>query len=66
MSEKFFAVVNDLIGGYDISMWNKPVSMHAVDEPTVGTFLDKEWAEQVARALNAEILTPPDVLKRVQ
>ena len=66
MSEKFFAVVNDLIGGYDVSMWNKPVSMHAVGEPTVGTFLDKEWAEQVARALNAEILTPPDVLKRVQ
>ena len=52
---KFYAVVNDLIGGYDISLWNKPVSEHHIThgEYTIGSFISEEWAEKIAHALNA-------------
>ncbi len=51
---RFYAVPNDLIGGWDVSAWDKPVSEHVWenDEFTVGSYLSKLWAERVARALN--------------
>ncbi len=55
---KFHAVVNDLIGGYDVSMWDKPVSEHVlgengpVAERTIGSFMDEATATAVARSLN--------------
>ena len=57
---KFYAVVNDLIGGWDVSMWDKPVSEHVTSEggprawenQTIGSFMDKPTAEAVARSLN--------------
>ena len=53
----FYPVVNDLIGGYDVSEWDKPVSQHDTrpegGEYTIGTFMTEEWATRVAVALNA-------------
>ncbi len=54
----YYAVVNDLIGGYDVSIFNKPVSQHDTrpegGEWTIGSFLSQEWAERIAAALNKE------------
>lgn len=52
----YYAVVNDLIGGYDVSQYNKPVGdhNHELGEYSIGTFLTQEWAERVANALNKE------------
>ncbi len=55
---KFYAVENDLIGGWDVSMYDKPVSEHEFGEGgpaverTIGTFMDKASAVAVARSLN--------------
>ena len=57
---KFYAVVNDLIGGWDVSMHDKPVSEHVTSEggprawedTTIGSFMDKGTATAVARSLN--------------
>ena len=52
----YYPVVNDLIGGYDVSEWDKPVSEHDTrpegGEYTIGTFMTEEWATRVADALN--------------
>jgi hypothetical protein len=59
--KKFYAVVNDLIGGWDVSMNDKPVSEHVETtdigrlgwrERTIGSFMDEETAKAVARSLN--------------
>ena len=51
---RHYAVENDLIGGWDISWWNVPVSQHNPDAGmyTIGSFLSKEWAERIAAALD--------------
>ncbi len=49
----YYAVVNDLIGGYDVSTYNKTVGDHGEDEWTFGSFMSQEDAVQVAHALNA-------------
>ncbi len=49
----YYAVVNDLIGGYDVSTYNKTVGDHGEDEWTFGSFMSREDAVQVAHALNA-------------
>lgn len=49
----YYAVVNDLIGGYDVSIHNKTVGNHGEDEWTIGSFMSQEGAEEVAHALNA-------------
>ncbi len=57
--KKFHAVVNDLIGGWDVSMHDKPVSEH-IDvengggwrERTIGSFMSANTAQAVARSLN--------------
>ncbi len=60
MSDKvtYYAVVNDLIGGYDVSIFDKPVSEHDTrpegGEWTIGSFISQEWAERIAVALNRE------------
>jgi hypothetical protein len=61
---KFYAVVNDLIGGWDVSMYDKPVSEHVRSkiedgfeyhewaERTIGSFMDEDTAKAIARSLN--------------
>ena len=53
---KFHAVVNDLIGGWDVSMYDKPVSEHVNQgrwaEHTIGSFMSEDTAVAVARSLN--------------
>ncbi len=49
----YYAVVNDLIGGYDVSTFNKPVGYYGPQEWTLGSFFSKETAELVANTLNA-------------
>ena len=49
----YYAVVNDLIGGYDVSTFNKTVGDHGPQEWTLGSFFSKETAELVANTLNA-------------
>ena len=60
----FYAVVNDLIGGYDVSIFNKPVSQHDTrlsgGEWTIGSFISEGWAKRIAKALN-----DPDVELRM-
>jgi len=48
----YYAVVNNLIGGYDVSTHNKTVSDHGEDEWTYGSFVSEAIAKQVADALN--------------
>ncbi len=52
----YYAVLNDLIGGYDVSTHNKNVGDHDHDngEYTEAWGMTKEFAERVARALNKE------------
>lgn len=51
---RFYPVVNDLIGGWDVSIHNKTVGDHRWQdgEVTMGTFMSKEDADLVANALN--------------
>jgi len=53
-SRKFYAVQNDLIGGWDVSEHNKRASQHdiAAGERTIGSFLTLPWATLVAEALS--------------
>lgn len=46
-----FAVVNDLIGGWDVSEYDKTVGDHGEGEWTIGTFISEEWAKKIARSL---------------
>jgi hypothetical protein len=51
----YYAVVNDLIGGYDVSLFNKTTGNHdhMKDEWTIGSFMSQEGAEKIAKALNS-------------
>jgi hypothetical protein len=55
----YYAVINDVIGGYDVSEYDKPVSEHGTDEHTVGSFMDEPGAVRVAEALNLLDTSPP-------
>ncbi len=47
----YYAVVNDVIGGWDVSEYDKPVSEHGFDEPTIAWGMTKRWAYRVAEGL---------------
>lgn len=55
----YYAVPNDLIGGWDVSLHNKPVGEHDTrnGESTVGSFMSQRDAEMVAFALNGTYYT---------
>ncbi len=48
----YYVVVNDLVGGYDISEYDKPVSEHGEDEATIAWGLTEEWAKKIVSLLN--------------
>ena len=49
---RLYVVVNDLIGGYDLSPYNKPASQHGPDEYPVAWGLSEEWATLLVYAWN--------------
>jgi len=61
---KFYAIENDLIGGWDVSEHDKPASQHdlAAGERTIGSFLTFEWATIVAEALSDLDYIPDDLV----
>ncbi len=52
VKDTYYAVMNDLIGGYDVSLYDKPVGDHDNDEYTIGSFMNHEDAQRIADALN--------------
>lgn len=51
----FYAVVNDLVGGWAVSEHNKPLSQHntPAGEHDIADFMSKTWAVRIADLLNA-------------
>lgn len=54
IEKKHYAVVNDVIGGWDVSPWDLPVSALQPEEGlfSIGTFMTEEAAGRVARGLD--------------
>ena len=50
---KYYVVVNDEIGGWDVSTYDKPASAHDRDEHEVAWGLTHDNAEMIVQALNA-------------
>lgn len=48
----YYVVVNDVIGGWDVSEYDKPASEHDRDESAIAWGLLEEAAKMIALALN--------------
>lgn len=61
LAERWYAVVNDLIGGWCIATADKPLSQHRPDDGVtfVGDFLSEEIARHVVELHNASLPAPP-------
>lgn len=65
MRNELFLVINDLIGGWDLSYHNKPVSEHSRDEATVAWGVEPEFGKRVVELWNGtDIDTALDALAR--
>lgn len=55
-SGPWYAVENDLIGGWDVSTYDKPMSQHdtRAGEHSIGSFLSEAHAKLIAELLNKE------------
>ncbi len=51
MSEQYYAVVNDTIGGWDVSEHDKPISQHTREESSIAWGLTEPDARRVAELL---------------
>ena len=48
---KYYAVVNDTIGGWDVSEYDKPISQHTRKERSIAWGLTESDARRVAELL---------------
>lgn len=51
---RWHVVENDEIGGFDVSIHDKPMSQHGRDESSIAWGLSEENAESIAEAMNVK------------